>query len=74
MAGLLALLSHIITSLSALHNHGLTNLLSRFVSFSVPRPPQMHLAFMEREGSTGVFGLALVKCFFEARLRHADDS
>lgn len=29
---------------------------------------------MKREGSTGVFGLALVKCFFEARLRHGDDS
>lgn len=55
-------------------DHGLTNLLSRFVSSSFPRPPQMHLAFMEREGSTGVFGLALVKRFFEARLPHVDDS
>lgn len=75
MAGLLALLSHIITSLSALQTiMALPIYLADLFPLAFLGLLKMHLAFMEREGSTGVFGLALVKRFFEARLPHVDDS
>lgn len=46
-------------------DHGLTNLLSRFFSSSFPRPPQMHLAFMEREGRTAFLDWLLSNDFLK---------